>query len=436
MTRVSRDWTLALSLTLIAFIQRVWGLGYPKGFIFDEVYYAKNAYSLSHHGVEIDLQKHTAEFVVHPPVGKWLIAIGIKLFGYNEFGWRISAAVIGSLSITLIYFTAKKLFNTEFLSIAAAFLIMVDGLHLVHSRVALLDIFLMFFIQIALLAILYGKYWITGFALGLACATKWSGLYFTVAMALLVLAIDWLRHRYFGEEQPNLEVIAEDIPKRFLQFIGVPLVTYIATWTGWFITKTGWDRNYSTNIFKSLWHYHYEILNFHENLTEIHPYMANPWSWLIMGRPTSFYYQTPNGCGASKCSQEVLALGTPFLYWSIAIALLIVIGYWLVKREFVAGVLLTVVAGGYLPWFLIQKRTMFTFYVISFEPFLILLLVYLLYLYLNGAKDEAALKNRKSIALCIGAIYLVNFLYFLPLYYGTNISYNSWLDHMWLNSWI
>ena len=155
-----------------------------------------------------------------------------------------------------------------------------------------------------------------------------------------------------------------------------------------------------------------------------------------MGRPTSFYYQTPKGCGAERCSTEIIALGTPLLYWSIAIALLVVIGIWIVKREFVAGVLLTVVAAGYLPWFFFQKRTMFTFYIISFEPFLILLLIYLLYLYLNGAQDSSELKFRKSVAIGIGAIYLINFLYFLPLYYGINIPYNSWLDHMWLSSWI
>jgi len=434
MTRISRDWTLALSLTLIAFLQRVWNLGYPKGFIFDEIYYAKNANSLIQHGIELD--KGNPEFVVHPPVGKWLIGIGIKIFGFNEFGWRIAAAVIGSLSVTLIYFTAKKLFNSEFLSVSAAFLILVDGLHLVQSRVALLDIFLMFFIQIAVLAILHNKYWLAGFMLGLACATKWSGLYFTVALGLLVLIFDWLRHRYFGRETPLQEVLIYDLPKRFTQFGLIPLATYLLSWTGWFVADKGWDRNFSPNVFKSLWHYHSEILNFHTNLTEHHPYMANPWSWILMGRPTSFFYETPKGCGSSNCSQEVLALGTPFLYWSIAIALLVAVGIWIQKRDLTAGILLFVVSAGYLPWFLIQKRTMFTFYVISFEPFLILILIYLLSLYLNGTKNAERLKYRKNIAIGIGGIYLLNFIYFLPLYYGTTITYNSWLDHMWLTSWI
>ena len=436
MTRLNRDWALATALTAIALIQRVWGLAYPRGYIFDETYYAKNAFALSRYGVEVNVLNRAPEFVVHPPVGKWLIAIGIKLFGNNEFGWRISAAVIGSFSVTLMYFTARKLFNSQFLNVVASFLILVDGLHLVHSRVALLDIFLMFFIQVALLAVLYSRYWIAGFALGLACGVKWSGLYFLIAFALLVLIFDWIRYRFLGYENPIKEFLQKDFLKRTLQFIFLPLLTYMLSWSGWFFSKSGWDRHWSKNPFKSLWHYHAEILNFHTNLTEKHPYMANPWSWLIMGRPTSFFYETPNTCGVKNCSREVLALGTPLIYWSIAVAFIIVIGIWIQSRDLTAGIILTAIGAGYLPWFAFQKRTMFTFYTISFEPFLMLLLIYLLHRYFQSAKDEEQLQKRKSVAFAIGAIYLACFLYFLPIYYGQTLTYNSWYDHMWLPSWI
>ena len=155
-----------------------------------------------------------------------------------------------------------------------------------------------------------------------------------------------------------------------------------------------------------------------------------------MARPTSFYYQKPKGCGSQNCSSEVLALGTPLIYWSIFIALFVVIAIWLKNRDTRAGLILTTIAGGYLPWFFFQKRTMFTFYVISFEPFLMLILIYLLYIYFKRAKDEKDLQRRKSIASAIGIAYLINFLYFLPIYYGAVIGYNSWFDHMWFSSWI
>ena len=434
--RISRDWAYALGFTAMALALRLWHLSTPKGQIFDEIYYAKNANSLLLHGVEIDPATNKAEFIVHPPVGKWLIAIGIKLFGYNEFGWRSIAALVGALSVTLMYFTAKRLFENRFLSCAAAFLILVDGLHLVHSRVALLDIFLMFFIQIAVLAFLNNKYWLTGVALGLAAGTKWSGLYFIIAFALLTLVIDFFHQRYLGVNRPLVEVFKQSLIIRFFQFGLLPVIVYLFTWIGWFLTGTGWDRHWSKDIVRSFWHYHYEILNFHSHLSEKHPYQANPWNWLIMGRPTSFDYQTPKGCGASSCSQEVLALGTPLLWWSATIALIVMIGYWLAKREWNAGVILLAIGAGYLPWFLFQKRTMFTFYAISFEPFLMLALIFVLNKFLVTAADEIALKRRKLIALAIGGIYLINFIYFFPIFTGINLPYNSWLDHMWLPSWI
>ena len=425
--RISRDWAVALGFGALGLLLRLWNLGSPKGKIFDEIYYATNANSLLQNGVELESKSGLAQFIVHPPIGKWLIAIGIKLFGYNEFGWRFSAAVIGSISIVLMYFTAKKLFNSQLLSFFSAALISMDGLHLVQSRVALLDIFLLFFIQIAVLALLHEKYWISALALGLATSVKWSGLYVLIAVALLVLAKDYRKYRYLGFDRPITKVIKRNFLFRFLQFGIFPSVIYIATWFGWFFTKTGWDRSWSSNPFISLWHYHSEILNFHVNLSDSHPYSANPWSWLIQGRPTSFFYETPNNCGGAICSQEILALGTPLLWWAATLALLVTFGFWISKRESQAEILLVVVGASYLPWFAFQNRTMFSFYAIAFEPFLLLCLVYLV---------SKIAKYQRKIVISISAIVLINFIYFLPVYLGLTITYNSWHDRMWLPSWI
>ncbi|NBQ60214.1 MAG: phospholipid carrier-dependent glycosyltransferase, partial [Actinobacteria bacterium] len=173
---------LAFSLAI-----RLWRLNLPAGYIFDEVYYAKNANSLLTSAVELNGQGQ-AEFVVHPPLGKWLIAIGIKIFGNNEFGWRFVAAIFGTLSILLLYLIVKKLFNSEFLSVTAALLMSLDGLNLVMSRVALLDIFLMVFILVTFYFLLINNLWMSGFALGLALATKWSAA-FLIPFIFLFLAI-------------------------------------------------------------------------------------------------------------------------------------------------------------------------------------------------------------------------------------------------------
>ena len=425
--RISRDWVYALGFGALGLILRLWNLDSPKGKIFDEIYYATNAQSLLQNGVEIDSKSGLAQFIVHPPTGKWLIAIGIKLFGYNEFGWRSAAAIVGSISIVLMYFTAKKLFNNQLLSVFSAALISMDGLHLVHSRIALLDIFLLFFIQIAVLAFLHSKYWLSALTLALACSVKWIGLYVLIALALYVLVTDFRRHRYLGADHPIRDLLQKNLLYRFLQFGIFPVLIYVGSWFSWFATDKGWDRNFSSNPLFSLWHYHAEILNFHTKLNDSHPYSANPWSWLIQGRPTSFFYETPKNCGGTSCSQEILAIGTPILWWAATLALLVTIGFWVSKRDKQAEILLVVIGASYLPWFAIQERTMFSFYTIAFEPFILLTLVYLL---------SKIVKNQRKIATVFASIVLVNFLYFLPIFLGLVITYNSWRDRMWLPSWI
>jgi dolichyl-phosphate-mannose--protein O-mannosyl transferase len=422
----------ATAFALIGLVMRLWHLGQPKGYIFDEVYYAQNAHSLAQHGVEIT-SKGLPDFIVHPPVGKWLIALGIKAFGFNEFGWRVSSAVIGSLSIALIYLVAKKLFNNVLVSSTAAILTIADGLHLVHSRTALLDIFLMFFILLAFYFLLHSKHWLAGLSLGLATGVKWSGIYYFVAYFLFILYADFRQSQAMEEESPLLTTLRKKFAKRVLQYGIIPVFTYLVSWSGWFLTSTGYDRTWSKNIFRSFWHYQSEILNFHKNLVETHSYSANPWSWLIMGRPTSFFYATPKGCGAATCSQEILGLGTPFLWWSGLIAIVITFGYWIARREWQSGLLLLSLAAGYLPWFLFQKRTMFSFYAIAFEPFMILIICYVITKYLE---DDARRKVRERVVYGYVALIVLCFIYFSPLYFGEVISYGSWHSHMWLPSWI
>ena len=397
-----------------ALILRLWRLNLPKGYIFDEVYYAKNANSLIRNGVELNAQGQ-AEFIVHPPLGKWLIGIGIKVFGNDEFGWRISAAVIGTLSVVLIYLITKELFKSVFLSNIAAALMAFDGLALVMSRVALLDIFLIFFILLAFYFLIKNDLWLSGVAIGLAAATKWSAIFLIPFFILLTInylqiePIKWL--------------------KRAAQFIFLPSLVYLLSWSGWIFTSGGWDRQSGSNVFTSLWKYHTAILDFHQNLVETHSYAANPWSWLILGRPTSFFYETPSGCGVSSCSQEILAIGTPILWWAGIFAIALTFGFFVTNRDRISMIILAGIAGTYLPWFLIQSRTTFYFYAISILPFLILALIY---------SFNWALKYGDYRKQIIGFLVVValNFIYFLPILLGIEIPYSQWLSRMWLKSWI
>jgi dolichyl-phosphate-mannose--protein O-mannosyl transferase len=424
------------TLALIALIFRLWNLQYPKGFVFDEVYYAQNAESLLHHGVELDPKTGAAQFIVHPPIGKWMIAAGIKLFGYHEFGWRISAALVGTASVILIYYVAKRLFDNYFLSLAAGILTLCDGMHLVMSRTALLDIFLMFFTLLGFFFLLRSSHWLAGISLGLASATKWSGAYYLLAYFLFTLYVDYRNNRAMEYENAARKTLREKLLLRATQYGVLPVFIYVASWVGWFANSSGWDRHYSKNIFKSWWYYQGQILDFHTHLTTPHTYSANPWSWLIMGRPTSFYYQAPNTCGAKLCSQEVLALGTPLLWWSGVIAIAITFGYWIARREWQSGLLLLSLAAGYLPWFEWQKRTVFTFYVIAFEPFIVLIIVYALAKFLESGRDGIISKRRTIASWIFLALIAANFLYFFPLFTGGVITYHHWSTMMWFPSWI
>ncbi|CAB5240251.1 unannotated protein [freshwater metagenome] len=415
-------------LAIASFLIRVINLGTPKGFVFDEVYYVDGARDFLKYGVEVT--GNAPEFIVHPPLGKWCIALGIKLFGNNEFGWRIAVALAGTLIILLISRIAHVIFYSPFLTALAAALASFDGLLLVHSRTALLDLFLTLFILCATYLWFRKKYWASGIFFGLSLATKWSAIYFLALFAIVALYRVFTEHSGKALIKPTL--------KTFAQFGLLPICVYISSWIGWFSSSRGWDRHWSSNPFTSLWHYHAEILNFHVNLSQSHPYQSNPWSWLIMGRPTSFFYDSPKGCGAKNCAQEVIALGTPILWWIATLALIVLIGMWsyqLFHRRVDKNLSFIIygIAAGYFPWFLFQKRTMFTFYAIVFEPFLILAIVYCAREFIDRAKNRFL---AHLFVLGILAVIFINFLYFYPIFTGDVITYNAWLKRMWFPSWI
>jgi dolichyl-phosphate-mannose--protein O-mannosyl transferase len=409
MPRISPRLTLGLILAVAALL-RFWNLGMPATLVFDEVYYVDGARDYLVGGVEVTDGK--AEFIVHPPLGKWLIALGIWSFGDTPMGWRVVAALFGLLSIALIYLVTKRLFSSEYLALLAAGLMTIDGLHLVMSRTALLDIFLMFFLLAAFLALLYEKHFLVAILLGLALATKWSALYFILAIGIYLLFTNW---------------------KKLIPYIPTIPIIYLVSWSGWFFSDNGWSRNYSTNPILSFIHYHREILNFHTGLTTEHSYEASPWNWLILGRPTSFFYESPRSCGAENCSQEILAMGTPLIWWFGLVAIAITIGYFISRRERVAGLILLALFANYLPWLLFPERTTFYFYAISFFPYLVLAIIYSIKLFLED--ESQRIKRTQTVNVALGLTALI-FAYFAPVYLAIVLTYDEWFARMWLPSWI
>lgn len=415
-------------IALASFVLRIINLGLPKGFVFDEVYYVDGARDFLKHGVEID--GANPEFIVHPPVGKWLIASGIKLFGDSEFGWRFASAVFGTLLILLFARLVHVLFYSPLLTALGAALMALDGLLLVHSRTALLDLFLTFFTLLGVLLWHRNRHIWAGITFGLAIGCKWSAIYFVAVIGLIAVYQILVAH--------DIRKSAKSITAKFLQYGLLPVVVYTLTWSGWFISDRGWSRQWSSNPFISWLHYHSEMLSFHTGLTEKHPYQANPWSWLVMGRPTSFFYESPKGCGAKDCAQEVLALGTPILWWVGTISIAVVLGYWIKslihhRVNSAANIVVLGVVAGYLPWFAMQQRTVFSFYAIIIQPFLIIAIVYCAKLLLDSGLKPAV---SQSIVGGIFALILLCFIFFIPLFTGQIITYEDWHLRMWFESWI
>ncbi|WP_375141125.1 dolichyl-phosphate-mannose--protein mannosyltransferase [Arthrobacter sp. PAMC25284] len=500
-------WLIPALTAGIGGILRFVRLDTPRSLVFDETYYVKDAYSFLVSGYERSwpdkandsfiagnpgVLLDTPEYVVHPPVGKWMIAAGMWLFGPdNAFGWRFGAALTGTLSIFLLALIAQKLFRSLALGAVAGVLLAVDGHHLVLSRTSLLDIFLMFWLLAAFGALLLDRddgrrrlaerlgrqaaaspaghpsglqltagpwlgirWWrlTAGVCLGLAVGTKWSALFFLAAFGLLAVFWDLSARRIAGVQAWISGGILKDGVAAFLAIVPVAGITYAATWTGWFRSTDAYFRRWAEsnpsvewgwlpNSVRSLAHYHLEAYTFHQGLGSDHPYEASAWSWLVMGRPTSFYYESPErgtpGCGIDNCTTAILSVGNPLIWWSAAACLGIILFCWAGRRDWRAGAILAGVAAGYLPWFMYPERTTFFFYALSFEPFLVLALVYCLGLVL-GRRTDPAWRRRSGlylVTLFVVTAVLVS-AFFYPVWTAEVISYQDWRFRMWMPSWI
>lgn len=132
-------YAVPLLLVGTALVVMLTGISEPHRIIFDEVYYVNDARDMLEFGVE-------QGFVVHPPLGKMIIASGIRFFGDTPFGWRVMGGIAGALSVWLVYLIGLRLFRRTAPAAAAALLLAIDGVFVVQARTAMLDIYLALFV--------------------------------------------------------------------------------------------------------------------------------------------------------------------------------------------------------------------------------------------------------------------------------------------------
>ncbi|MBU6347134.1 MAG: phospholipid carrier-dependent glycosyltransferase [Actinomycetales bacterium] len=485
-------WLGPILATILAAVIRIPRLGIPNALVFDETYYAKDSLSMLYYGYEratipspepsilahtgsgrLDIYTDAPAFVVHPPVGKWIIAFGENIFGMTPFGWRIMVAILGIATVLVTARVTRRLLNSNVGGTLAGLFLALDGLHIAMSRTALLDTILAFFVVCSFGFLVIDRdlrdgqaslarqatYARAGFALmmGLACATKWSGVYYLAAFMLLMMAWDMTRR----DEYKFVDRLKGWAKKDLLGMVLIPISVigiYLISWIGWFRSDNAWDRNWATSessfrfipgALRGLWHYHAEMLNFHTNLRQAHNYRANPWGWPIMARPTSFFYETKPTCAAPSCSQEVIPLGNPLIWWGGAIAVIVLLVLAIMRRNRAALPIIVGFGAGWLPWLPLSYRTTFQFYSVVYVPFTVMALVLCLqaldrrvgFVRFSPAKGFITFKDESQdgwgmfslVSLVVVGVLAV---YFFPLYVAQSIPYTEWISKMWFKSWI
>jgi dolichyl-phosphate-mannose-protein mannosyltransferase len=495
-------WGGPVGVTLIAAGTRLWQLGTPNSLVFDETFYVKDAYTLSKLGYEgswpansdpgfaaghVDTFLKAGSFVVHPPLGKWLISLGMDALGTgNPVGWRISTALVGILAVVLVMVIAKHLFASTLVATIAGLLMAIDGNAIVMSRISLLDNFVMFFALLGFGAVLLDRRWsatrlamwvarredakqatdwgpalwwrpwllVAGLLFGLDSAIKWNGIYFLAGLALYTVAVDVFARRRAGIQFWFSGTILKQAPTSFLLMVPIAVFGYMITWTGWFVTKDGWDRQFANqpgnawtgtfrwvpHVLQSFVRNEMDVYGYNIGLRTPHPYQANPFTWLFMWRPTSMYYVGSqfgqNGCTSTNCGESITGIANP-LIWYAGVAALLYLLYRLIRfHEWRAGLILAGLAAGYLPWLFYANRTVFQFYTIAFEPYLILAIAYVAWKLIGSRGDPTA---RRNLGIRLIAVFLVLALalsvYFWPLWTGIQVNYDFLSAHWWLDSW-
>ncbi|MBO4863134.1 MAG: phospholipid carrier-dependent glycosyltransferase [Eubacterium sp.] len=424
---------------------------YMEGTMFDEIYHARTGYEFVH-GLP------TYE-TTHPQLGKCLIALGIKMFGMTPFGFRFFVALFGLLFVPLMYCFAKLLFNETYVATATALLFTFDCMHYTLSRISTIDIFVAFFIIQAYYYMFYymkafnaeykGKNHITGellprritgllalsgLTMGFAIATKLTGVYAAVGLAIIFL-VHTFTH-YPAKKVKKLALFCITF------FIVIPLITYTLAYIpaveayaqmGYTDKTITWNENglyigygWTGLIARTLRNTNY-MINYHAHLEATHPYMSDFYTWPVVYKPLLAANALVSQTEEITIRSTVNYIGNVAVWWA-AIPCVLFVLYKAIRKEKTAILLTVSYLAQYIPWMGVSRCVFIYHYFPSFI-FSVLMIGYTI-----NALITWKPKLKKVVNVYLAAV-IVIFLLFFPLISGVPFSY-EWTHKLnWFKSW-
>lgn len=397
-------------------------ISYLNSTYFDEIYHARTAYEYVH---GMDIYEWT-----HPPLGKLIISIPIRLWGMNTLSYRIMGNIAGILMLAVIYIFAKRLFGRTKYAFLAALLLAVDGMHFVQTRIATVDSFLVLFMLLSLLFMYQyvqcgtkeslSKKLInlcfSGIFLGAAIATKWSGMYVAPGLAIIFFVNLYNRLKavsYYNKFKEQVPII---IGSCVGFFIVIPIAIYLGSYMPFFL------RPENTSI-KDLIALQVRMYHYHADLVATHPFTSPWYLWPLDIKPV-WYYQ---GDVKEGFIASVVAFGNPIIWWSGILGMLYGLKETIVEKDRRYAFLIVAILSVYLPYVFVS-RIMFLYHYFQVVPLMILTLVGLLIALEEKIKKFSVVKWFSGIAILV-------FAFFYPIYAGVTIPRWYAMLTQWIPGW-
>lgn len=326
----------------------------------------------------------------HPPLAKLGMALGMKIFGENSFGWRFPGAILGVGSVIMVFFITKEIFKDDLTGILSSSIFALDGLPLVMSRIGMNDGYFLFFILLALLAFLKNKYFFSSLAFGLALASKWSAIW---AIPIFIAAHFAFRKKF---------------KINYFWYLLIPPLIYLSSYIPMFLSGHSGDQ--FIEVQKQMWWYH-------TNLKAEHSYSSSWWSWPFLGRPI-YLYTSDESAGMVA---RIYAMGNPIVFWFGLFAIGLMAFQGLIKRNLRVIFIVFSYLTFFVPWAL-SPRIMFLYHYLPSIPFL-------------AIAGGFILRKYKYFIFPVISLSLVLFTYLYPHLVGMKVPF--WLDssYYWFPSW-